>query len=74
MFKKEQIIDGMCMTYRHDFGLLGESEKHGIRCLMVQIFEHNFLPVLKDIHDDADCGCKQCMHVVVQTTKDAMGI
>lgn len=34
-----KLIDSMAMRYRHDFGLLTESEKESIRITMKQIWE-----------------------------------
>ena len=34
-----KLIDSMAMRYRHDFGLLSESEKESIRITMKQIWE-----------------------------------
>lgn len=34
-----RLIDSMAMRYRHDFGLLSENEKNGIRVIMTQLWE-----------------------------------
>jgi len=52
------IIDGMCMTYRHDFGLdksesniigsgMTESERESLRLTMRQIWTHNIAPYIQ---------------------------
>jgi hypothetical protein len=33
------LIDNMCLRYRHDFGLLDDIEKNGIRIIMKQLYE-----------------------------------
>lgn len=40
----ERLIDGMCLTFRHDFGLLHEDEKAGLRSSMRQLFVHDIEP------------------------------
>lgn len=40
----EELISRMCLTYRHDYGLLDESERSGLRLTMRQIFQHDVLP------------------------------
>lgn len=73
MYTKEEIINGMCTTYRHDYPFISESDRRGIRAMMEQLFEHNFKPVLEDVYDDARCACPQCMHVVADTIGKALG-
>lgn len=43
----ERLIDGMCLTYRHDFGLLPDNEKDGLRRTMRQVFTHHIEPYVK---------------------------
>ena len=54
---RARLIDQMCMTWRHDFGLdkegrhelssgMTEDERNALRRSMGQIFEHNILPLL----------------------------
>lgn len=37
----EDIILGMCYTFRHDFGLLDQNQQDNIKIQMNQLFEHN---------------------------------
>jgi hypothetical protein len=59
MKDRERIITDMCYTYRHDYGLekvtdafgisgMTDSERHGLRLTMSQIFDNVIAPVLKD--------------------------
>lgn len=41
-----RLIDSMCLTWRHDFGLLPEAEKAGLRAQFQQIYQHDILPLL----------------------------
>jgi len=54
---RARLIDAMCMTWRHDFGLdkegrhelssgMTEDERNALRRSMGQIFEHNISPLL----------------------------
>ena len=54
---RARLIDAMCMTWRHDFGLdkegrhelssgMTEDERNALRRSMGQIFEHNIAPLL----------------------------
>jgi hypothetical protein len=59
---REEIINNMCMTYRHDYGLviseddrmytlnsgMTEREREALFNDMAQIFDHNFANVLED--------------------------
>lgn len=75
-FSRESIIEGMCLTYRHDFGLLDDAEKGFLRGYMGQIYNHNIVPLLKDLRDDLSCGrtgCEHCMIAVEKTIKEAIG-
>lgn len=45
----ENMINGMCFTHRHDFGLLDEQAKKNIRTHMWQIFEHNIKPIIDSL-------------------------
>ena len=59
MKSKEEIINDMCYTYRHDYGLdkdpndppwtagMTPDERKGLYQTMSQIFEHNIEPLLK---------------------------
>lgn len=40
----ERLISGMCMTWRHDYGLLEGSERDGLRRSMQQIYQHDIIP------------------------------
>jgi hypothetical protein len=41
---REQIIHSMCMTYRHDYGLLSSEERASINRTMSQIFDNDVAP------------------------------
>jgi len=59
---REQIINNMCMTFRHDYGLviseddrmytlmsgMTEREREALFNDMAQIFDHNFAPALEE--------------------------
>lgn len=72
MFTKQEIIAGMCLTLRHDYGTLPEGEQVFIRKEMEQLYEHNIIPLLKDLYDDARCACPHCMATVAKNIKRAM--
>lgn len=50
----QDLIDAMCLTWRHDFGLaevtefagMTEASKVGLRLQMRQIYEHHFVPAI----------------------------
>ena len=58
MKTREQIITGMCYTYRHDFGLtrypddapwgvgMTDFERRGLWQTMAQIFDNDIMPLL----------------------------
>ena len=41
---REQIIHSMCMTYRHDYGLLSAEERAALHRTMSQIFDNDIAP------------------------------
>lgn len=41
-----EIVGHMCVTYRHDFGLLPEDEREGLRRTMAQIAYHEVRPAI----------------------------
>jgi hypothetical protein len=59
---REQIINAMCLTFRHDYGLviseddrmyslmsgMTEREREALFNDMAQIFDHNFAPTLEE--------------------------
>ncbi len=62
----ERLINGMCLTWRHDFGLdrgadpdwgivsgMTEQERDGLRLQMRQLVQHHFLPLLEAQADTA---------------------
>jgi hypothetical protein len=64
MKTREQIIHGMCMTYRHDYGLdrhpddapfvsgMTGSERKALWNNMSQIFDNDIFPYMKFREDD----------------------
>ena len=60
MKTREQIITGMCYTYRHDFGLdrhpddapwlagMTDVERRGLWRTMAQIFDNDIMPLLDE--------------------------
>ena len=38
---REQVIKSMCMTFRHDYGLLGQFEQESLFKQMAQIFDND---------------------------------
>ena len=59
MKTREQIIESMCYTYRHDFGIdrietagfissgMTEDERRWLRSVMSQIFDNDILPYME---------------------------
>ena len=43
----ETLIDQMCMTWRHDFGVLSEAEREGLRVSMRQVYQHEIEPFVR---------------------------
>lgn len=41
-----KMIEGMCLTHRHDFGLLSPEQQRNIRIHMKQLYEHNIKPII----------------------------
>ena len=39
-------IHGMCMTYRHDYGLMPEAERKALYVVMSQLAYHDVAPVI----------------------------
>ena len=66
MKTREEIINDMCMTYRHDYGLdklpgdppwtagMTPEERKGLYATMSQIYEHNVAPLLEKYKDLQD--------------------
>jgi len=66
MRSKEEIINDMCMTYRHDYGLdkspddpswcagMTPEERRGLYNTMRQIYENNIEPLLKVNRENND--------------------
>ena len=60
MKTREQVITGMCYTYRHDFGLtrqpddapwisgMTDLERRGLWLTMAQIFDNDIMPMLEE--------------------------
>lgn len=63
---KEEIITGMCYTWRHDYGLdkepdssflglitsgMTKEEREGLYRGMAQLYEHHIQPIHKDLTD-----------------------
>jgi len=46
MKTREQIITGMCYTWRHDYGLL-QAERDAIWNQMAQLFDNNIAPYME---------------------------
>ena len=45
-------IDSICLTYRHDFGLLSNEEQDKIRALIIPIWTHHINPLITYIYRD----------------------
>lgn len=41
------LINQMCLTWRHDFGLLPEAEREGLRLSMRQVYQHEIEPFVR---------------------------
>jgi hypothetical protein len=44
--KRESTISSMCLTFRHDYGLLKHEEQRTIWNQMAQIFDNDIAPVM----------------------------
>jgi hypothetical protein len=79
----ERIIDAMCVTWRHDFGLvlpdnaqwygsgMTERERERLRSQMRQLWEHNIAPLLPPLPEPpADAEVAQAERAVIEA---AMG-
>ncbi len=42
-------LDSMCMTWRHDFGLMDDSEKGKLRELLSGLHRHHVVPLVKKL-------------------------
>lgn len=66
MKTKEEIITGMCYTWRHDYGLnkepnseflglitsgMTDAERESLYSSMAQLYEHHIEPIHKDLTD-----------------------
>ncbi|MFA6144046.1 MAG: hypothetical protein WCW84_06710 [Sulfurimonas sp.] len=49
MFDAHAMIEGMCLTHRHDFELLPASQQENIRTHIKQLYEHNIKPVIDSL-------------------------
>lgn len=66
---RDKIINSMCYTWRHDYGLLSEGEKASLFAGMAQIFDNDIAPHLgKFLIEDSRCG--QCSRCEFQPKKD----
>lgn len=54
MKTKEQIILSMCLTYRHDFGLMSDIEQASLIKTMTQIFDNSIDPYMEFKKDPLD--------------------
>lgn len=43
------MIEGMCLTHRHDFGALPADQQGKTRTHMKQLYEHNIKPILESM-------------------------
>jgi len=41
-------LDSMCMTWRHDFGLMTEEDRGNLRDDLYQLHKHHVLPLIKE--------------------------
>lgn len=46
------MINNMCLTWRHDFGLLNEQEQNALRSNMEQLVYHCIEPKLKEEYEN----------------------
>lgn len=47
MKTREEIITGMCYTFRHDYGILDSHEQRVIQTIMSQIFDNEIKPYME---------------------------
>lgn len=47
MKTREEIITGMCYTFRHDYGILDSHEQRVIHTIMSQIFDNEIKPYME---------------------------
>lgn len=63
-----ECIPGMCMTYRHDYGLLPEEERKALYVVMSQLAYHDVAPVIaKAIMAER----QRCSSLAVNAKKEA---
>jgi hypothetical protein len=79
MMTREQIIDNMCMTFRHDYGLviseddrmytlmsgMTECERQALWSSMAQIFDNDIAPLIED-----DKHVKEGTHIPIPVNTD----
>ena len=51
---REEVINNMCMTWRHDYGLLDESEQKSLFNRMAQVFDNDIAGELMTQNDLED--------------------
>ena len=44
MRTRDQIIRSMCLTWRHDYGLMADDERDALRLKMTQLFDNDIAP------------------------------
>jgi hypothetical protein len=49
-----KIVLGMCLTSRHDFGLMSEADAQFLYKEMYQLYEHNVKPVIEKLESELD--------------------
>jgi hypothetical protein len=49
-----KIVLGMCLTSRHDFGLMSETDAQFLYKEMYQLYEHNVKPVIEKLESELD--------------------
>lgn len=75
MKTKDEIIGGMCLTYRHDYGLLNKDEQASIWVTMKQIFDNDIAPYMiftPELPPNSEPGFSKNFGVTLQAAMDTL--
>lgn len=51
---KNEIVHSMCLTYRHDYGIIDPVKQEQLFGTMLQIYENDIEPILNDFKKELD--------------------
>ena len=68
MKTRDEIIQSMCYTHRHDYGLLPDNENHAIWNEMAQLFDNDIAPnmLLKEGKQELTDYQKECLTILME--------